>query len=72
MRGDITSFGCNETTQTAFKYCAPFITYIIKVDGTTIDNDDNLIVYGFIPIMKQPILVKTLRILMILYRNFID
>ena len=41
VRGDITIIR-NQTTQAAPKNCIPFNKYIIKTDGTTIDNAEDL------------------------------
>ena len=42
VRGDIISIAHNIPTQVAFKICALFTKYIIKVDGTTIDDAEDL------------------------------
>ena len=39
--GDITIIG-HQAPQVAFKICAPFNKYITKIDGTTIDDGENL------------------------------
>ena len=41
VKGDITVKAA-PVTQEAFKYCAPFTKCITKIDGTTIDYDENL------------------------------
>ena len=41
VRGDINSVGDNET-KVAFKNCAQFIKCIPKIDGTTIDDTEDL------------------------------
>ena len=41
VRGDINIAGDNET-KVAFKNCAPFIKCIPKIDGTTIDDTEQL------------------------------
>ena len=41
VRGDITIIGDNGT-QIAFKNCAPFIKCVTKIDGTTIDDAEDL------------------------------
>ena len=40
-RGNITIIG-HQITQAAFKKCAPFTKCIPKIDGTTIDDAENL------------------------------
>ena len=42
VRDDITIIGCNLQTEVAFKNCATFIMSITKIDGTTIDDADDL------------------------------
>ena len=42
VRDDITIIGCNLQTEVAFKNCATFIMCITKIDGTTIDDADDL------------------------------
>ena len=42
IRGDVTITGRNAETQAAFKNCAPFDTFIKKVDETTIDHAEDL------------------------------
>ena len=42
VRGNITTIGCNLLTEVAFKNCAPFIKCIIKIDGTTTDDPEDL------------------------------
>ena len=76
VRSHITIIG-HQATHIAFKDCTPFTNFITKIDGTTIDDAEdldlvmpmyNLIeysstfsekqeVYGFIPKMKQLILI---------------
>ena len=41
IRGDITVTAAG-TTQVAFKNCAPFARCITNIDGTTIDDAENL------------------------------
>ena len=41
VKGDITVKAA-PVTQEAFKYCAPFTKFITKIDGKTIDHDENL------------------------------
>ena len=41
VRGDITILGDNGA-EVAFKNCAPIIKCITKIDGTTIDNAEDL------------------------------
>ena len=41
VRGDITVIR-HQVTQVAFKSCAPFINCITKIDGTTIDDAEDL------------------------------
>ena len=41
LRGDITIIG-HQITQVAFENCAPFVKYITKIDGTTIDHAEDL------------------------------
>ena len=41
VRGNITIIE-HKVTQVAFKNCVPFTKCIIKIDGTTIDDADNL------------------------------
>ena len=41
MKGDIAIIG-HEVTQVTFKNCAPFIKCITKIDGTAIDNAEDL------------------------------
>ena len=41
MKGDITIIG-HHVTQVAFKNCAPFTECITKIDGTTIDEAEDL------------------------------
>ena len=41
IRGNITIKG-HEATQVAFKNCAPFTKYIRKINGTTIDDAEDL------------------------------
>ena len=41
IKGNITILGHN-VTLAAFKICAPFIKCITKVDGTVIDNSEDL------------------------------
>ena len=41
VRGNITIIGY-QVTQIAFKNCAPFIKCITKIDGTIIDNAEDL------------------------------
>ena len=41
VRRDITIIG-HQVTQVAFKNCAPFTKCITKIDGTTIDNAEDL------------------------------
>ena len=85
VMGDITVAG-DSWAQLAFKNCWPFITCITKVDGTTIDDAEDLdlvmpmynlweynsnystrqAVYGFIPKIKQIILMLILITLMFL------
>ena len=43
VRGDITIRG-NQVTQVAFKNYAPFTKCITKIDGTAIDDDEDLII----------------------------
>ena len=42
MRGGITTAGRNITTEVAFKNCTKFNKYIIKIDGTTLDDAEDL------------------------------
>ena len=42
VRGDITIIGRNILIEEAFKNCALFIKFITKIDGTTIDNAEDL------------------------------
>ena len=42
VRGDITIIGRNILIEVAFKNCALFIKFITKIDGTTIDNAEDL------------------------------
>ena len=42
LRGDIVTTAHNNPTPVAFKNCAPFIKCITKIDGTTIDDAENL------------------------------
>ena len=42
MRGHITINGHSQPTQVAFKNCAPFIKSITKIDGTKIDDAEDL------------------------------
>ena len=44
VRGDITTMGHNRATDIAFKNCAPFINCITKIDGTTIDDTEELVI----------------------------
>ena len=41
LGGNITNIG-NQVTQVAFKNCAPFTKCITKIDGTIIDDAENL------------------------------
>ena len=41
VRGIITMIG-HQATQIAFKNCAPFTKCITKIDGTTIDDAEDL------------------------------
>ena len=43
VRGGITIIGHNLQTEVAFKNCAPFIKYMAKTDGTTIDDAEDLV-----------------------------
>ena len=42
LRSDITIIGQNNATQVAFEDCAPFIKSITKIDGTAIDDVEDL------------------------------
>ena len=42
IRGDIITSAHNNTTQVAFKNCVPLTKCITKIDGTTIDNGEDL------------------------------
>ena len=42
MRSDTTILGCDQATQVAVKTCAPFVTCIIKINGTAIDDAEGL------------------------------
>ena len=42
VRGDITIAGRNIVTDVAFKNCAPFTKCITKIDGTTVDEAQDL------------------------------
>ena len=42
VRGDITTTAHNISIQVAFENCTPFIKCITKIDGTTIDDVDDL------------------------------
>ena len=42
VRGDITIIGRNRVTQVALKNCASFTKCITKIDGTTIDDTEDL------------------------------
>ena len=42
VTGDIATTAHNISTQVAFENCAPFIKCITKIDGTTIDDVDDL------------------------------
>ena len=41
VRGNVNIIGC-QVTQVAFKNCAPFTKCITKIDGTTIDDAEDL------------------------------
>ena len=41
VRGNVTIIG-HQATQVAFKYCTPFTKCITKIDGTTIDDVEDL------------------------------
>ena len=43
-KGDIITTALNNSTPVAFKNCAPFIKNITNIDGTTIDDDLDLVV----------------------------
>ena len=49
VRGDITIIG-HQIRQVEFKICAPFTKCITKIDGTTIDDAEDLFMsmYNFI------------------------
>ena len=58
VRDKITIIGRNATTQVAFKNYARFINYITKIDGSTIDDAEELdlveqAVYDFIRKIKN-------------------
>ena len=42
VRSDISIAGHNLVTEVAFKNCAPFTKCMIKIDGTTIDDAEDL------------------------------
>ena len=42
VSGDILIVGCNLVTEVAFKNCASFIKCATKVDGTKIDDAEDL------------------------------
>ena len=42
VRGDITIIGRNILIEVAFQNCVLFIKFITKIDGTTIDNAEDL------------------------------
>ena len=42
VKGNITIVGCNLVTEVAFKNYLPFIKCITKIDGTTIDDTEDL------------------------------
>ena len=42
VRGDINIIARNATTQVTFKNCKPFTMCITKIDGTKIDDAENL------------------------------
>ena len=42
VRGHIFIMGCNLRTEVAFKNCAPFNKCIIKIDGTTTDDAEDV------------------------------
>ena len=44
VRGKITVTAGNNGTKVAFKSCAPFTERITKIDGTTIENAEALVV----------------------------